>query len=107
MHRQPRSNWIDMIHAFLKPCTNDSIGSILGPDVFAASSGNFKAAVEEGASNHGLVFFLELGCYGCYLWGDQVGDTATSDAVAKLLSSRDGCIHGEYFSEECDFSTYL
>ena len=98
------SNQIDMIHSFIKPCTEEIIGSIIGADIFSASSSNFKAAIKEGESNDGLVFFLELGCY---LWGDQVQDASSSMSVKKLLSNKSGCINGEYFSEECDFQTYI
>lgn len=94
------SGQIDMIHAFLKPCTNDFMSSILDPDAFAASSKEFKNLVQDGESNKSLVYFLELGCY---LW-----DARDLNAIQKLLlSKQNSFLNGEYFTNECDFQTFI
>ena len=99
------SGQIDMIHAFLKPCTEGSIGSILGSDKFAASSKDFKSLIQTGESKKSLVYFLELGSYS---WDNLAVDTEASNAIEDLLSSRNNrFLNGEYFTEENDFSTYI
>lgn len=99
------SGHIDMIHAFLKPCTKECIGSILGSDEFAASSNEFKSLIQQGESTKSLVYFLELGSYS---WDNRNGDETTSKTIENLLSSKqDRFLNGEYFTEENDFATYI
>mmetsp|Transcript_24366 Transcript_24366/g.37055 ORF Transcript_24366/g.37055 Transcript_24366/m.37055 type:complete len:1065 (+) Transcript_24366:1685-4879(+) len=97
---------IDMIHAFLKPCTKTSIASILGPDAYDASSTKFKKLVQDGESNKSLVYFLELACY---LWGDvSVSTLENSKGIPNLLLSKQNAfLNGEYFTNEADFSSYI
>ena len=54
---------IEMIHAFVKPCTRKSISTIAGSDAFASSSRIFRSSIDEEEPRGGLVFVLELGCY--------------------------------------------
>ena len=98
---------IEMVHAFLKPCTRESMESILDPDVFAALSRHLKTVIEKGESNKDLVFFLELGCY---IWNGGHNDPSNLDVALQLLSSRDVlCFNSncDYFSRQCDFRSYI
>ncbi len=98
------SGKIEMIHAFLKPCTEESIKSILGPNVFAASSSGFKNIIAEGELSNELVFFLELGCY---RWNNESQETFNSDTINKILYPQKDSINGEYFFKEEDFESYI
>mmetsp|Transcript_40624 Transcript_40624/g.85318 ORF Transcript_40624/g.85318 Transcript_40624/m.85318 type:complete len:1056 (-) Transcript_40624:209-3376(-) len=94
------SGIVDMIHAFLKPCTHSSLAKIVGDERFSSSSTQFQSTIKSGQEAGKLIFFLELGCY---IWGDgnTIGD------MKDLLSSR-GCINGEiFFDENIDFRSYI
>ena len=98
------SDQIEMIHAFVKPCTRKSISTIVGSGALASSSRTFLSSIDEAEPRGGLVFFLELGCY---KGGDELRDASRLKLIEKTLLSKARCIGGEYFSEESDFQTHI
>ena len=96
------SGEIDMIHAFLKPCSQKTIENIVGSDAFQASSGNFQVAIKEGEAADDLVFFLELGCY---MFGPS--NDSTISGVQTMLSMSSSGIGGQVFHDLQDFQSYI
>lgn len=97
------SRRIDMIHAFLKPCTTKCLSNILGASTFASSSSEFQSNIQDGESIGSLIFFLELGCY---MWNTP-NDVSCLDDIMAFLSSNTRCISGKVFNEQNDFQTYI
>ena len=57
------SRRIDMINAFLKPCTKKCLSTMIGEEALFSSSVEFQSAIESGEADGRLVFFLEHGYY--------------------------------------------
>ena len=92
------SGYIEMIHAFLKPCSSKCWAKIVGDDTFSSTSTQFQSAIKLGDSTGDLAFFLELGCY---MW-----DTP-DNVIEELISSSSKCIGGEMSNDVDDFQTYI
>lgn len=100
MKRFVDSGRIDMIHAFLKPCTQKTIEKIVGSEAFQTSSENFRTTIREGEAGDDLVFYVELGCY---MFG--MSNDSNISGVQKMLKSSG--IDGQVFHDVQDFQSYI
>ena len=92
---------VELIHSFLKPCSQKSISTIVGAKKWEASSPDFKANVKSGETRGDVVFFLELGCY---IWED--GTSQVPEIEAHLNSSLQ-FMDNVVFQETLDFYSYI
>ena len=91
---------VDMIHAFIKPCTKNCIAQLVGEDKFASAKFAFQETISQGEG--GIVYFLELGVYMHQDSGYNDVYTSLKEALPSLH-----CIEQTYFEECHDFITYL